>query len=109
MGLDTVEIVMRCEEVFGVELPDSECGQVLTVGDLYGLICRHLGLEPVQRPDATVGVSKLKPQAVLNLLRLAWNAADVWATLVAIFVEQLQLEADEVKWWARLGADLGCE
>ena len=109
MGLDTVEIVMRCEEVFPVDLPDSECGQVLTVGDLYGLICRHLGLEPVRQPDTGVGVSKLKPQAVLNLHRISWNADDAWATLVAIFVDQLQLEADEVKWWARISADLGCE
>lgn len=54
-------------------------------------------------------MSKLKPQAVLNLHRISWNADDAWATLVAIFVDQLQLEADEVKWWARISADLGCE
>lgn len=42
MGLDTVEIVLRVEETFGVDLPDDELGSVATVGDLYRLLLSRL-------------------------------------------------------------------
>lgn len=42
MGLDTVEIVLRVEETFGVDLPDDELGSVSTVGDLYKLLLSRL-------------------------------------------------------------------
>jgi len=35
MGLDTVELVPRCEEVFEVNLPDHKLNHIRTVGDLY--------------------------------------------------------------------------
>ena len=44
MGLDTVEIVLRTEETFNVDLPDDECGMVVTVGDLYRLVLSELEL-----------------------------------------------------------------
>jgi acyl carrier protein len=42
MGLDTVEIVLRVEETFGVDLPDDELESVATVGDLYKLLLSKL-------------------------------------------------------------------
>jgi acyl carrier protein len=42
MGLDSVEIVMRIEETFGVDLPDDELGSIATVGDLYQLLLSKL-------------------------------------------------------------------
>ena len=42
MGLDVVEIVLRVEETFGVDLPDDELGSVSTVGDLYKLLLSKL-------------------------------------------------------------------
>jgi acyl carrier protein len=35
MGMDLVEIVLRAEETFGVDLPDDECDQIRMVGDLF--------------------------------------------------------------------------
>ena len=32
-SLDTVELVMACEEEFGVEIPDDAAETILTVGD----------------------------------------------------------------------------
>lgn len=32
-SLDTVELVMALEEVFGVEIPDEEAEKIITVGD----------------------------------------------------------------------------
>jgi hypothetical protein len=42
MGLDTVEIVMRIEEEFSIDLPDAELGSVITVGDLYNIVLSKL-------------------------------------------------------------------
>jgi len=42
MGLDTVEIVMRIEEEFAIDLPDAELEQVRTVGDLHELVLSKL-------------------------------------------------------------------
>jgi len=42
MGLDTVELVMRVEDDFGIELPDRMLDHVLTVGDLRRIVCGRL-------------------------------------------------------------------
>jgi acyl carrier protein len=42
MGMDGVEIVMRIEEEFGIDLPDGELASIRTVGDLYQLILTKL-------------------------------------------------------------------
>jgi acyl carrier protein len=38
MGLDTVAIVLRVEETFGVDLPDDELESVATVGTTHAAI-----------------------------------------------------------------------
>jgi hypothetical protein len=50
MGLDTIEVVLCVEEVFGLSLPDDECGRIVTVGDLYRLVLSKLGL-PYMKPS----------------------------------------------------------
>jgi acyl carrier protein len=42
MGLDSVEILMKVEDTFGIKIPDSEAEQILTVGDFYNAVWRHL-------------------------------------------------------------------
>jgi hypothetical protein len=46
MGLDTVELVMRIEEEFSIDLPDWELSSVRTVGDLYALVLSNLDTTP---------------------------------------------------------------
>lgn len=46
MGLDAVELIMRIEEEFSIELPDAELVSVRTVDDLYQLILRRLDTQP---------------------------------------------------------------
>ena len=42
MGLDSVEILMKVEESFGIKIPDREAEQILTVGDFHNAVWRHL-------------------------------------------------------------------
>jgi acyl carrier protein len=46
MGLDTVELVMRIEEEFSIDLPDAELENVRTVGDLYQVVLDKLETTP---------------------------------------------------------------
>jgi len=50
MGLDAVEIVMRVEEEFAIDLPDDELGAIGTVGDLYRQVLSKLEVAPSFRP-----------------------------------------------------------
>jgi acyl carrier protein len=46
MGLDSVELVMRIEEEFSIDLPDDEISGVRTVGDLYEVVLSKLKTSP---------------------------------------------------------------
>jgi hypothetical protein len=47
MGLDAVEISLRAEELFAIEIQDEEAARVETVGQFYDLICSHLNIVPL--------------------------------------------------------------
>ena len=111
MGLDTVEIVLRVEEVFSLDLPDDECGLVRTVGDLYLLVVSRLGLngniDPIDPDDFLVnGRRRIRSQ--LPVL-LPWTHADVWATLVDLIQDQLQVDLEEITPHATFLDDLRCD
>jgi len=42
MGLDSVEILMKVEDTFGIKIPDQEAEQILTVGDFHNSVWHHL-------------------------------------------------------------------
>jgi len=46
MGLDTVELVMDVEESFGIEIPDDDAQQIVTVGDLFEFVKSRIDLAP---------------------------------------------------------------
>jgi hypothetical protein len=94
LGLDVVELVIRCEDVFEIDLRDEDMERVHTVGDLYTAICKELKFAPCIAPKLETGRNRL-PRKVLNLEPYVWNAEDTWATLVAIFVDQLAVEEEE--------------
>ncbi len=104
MGLDTVEIILETERRFAIDLPDAECARVSTVGDLYGLVLRKLKL-PYLPAVEVESHGCVRHGSFLS----TWEAPDVWCTLRAVIVEQLQVEADEVKEDTRFLEDLGSD
>jgi len=105
MGMDVVELVMRCEEVFAIELRNEDMEHVQTVGDLYAAICKELKLTPCMTPTPETGTDRL-PRKILNLDDVVWNADDAWATLRAIIVDQLQVDEEDVVPSAHISNDL---
>jgi acyl carrier protein len=106
MGLDIVEVVMRCEEIFAVRLEPIRLEQMRTVGDLFELICEQLNLPGgATMRDPIAG-------ATLPLISIpagGWSKDNVWTKLVEICVDQLQVEADQVKYAASFVDDLGAD
>jgi len=44
MRLDSVEIVVKIEKTFDINIPDQKIEQVVTVGDLHNCVWRHLSI-----------------------------------------------------------------
>ena len=109
MGLDTVEIVLRTEETFNINLPDDECSKAITVGDLYRLVLSKLELPYVQANEIEAG-KRGRDRSHLRMPSLySWALPDVWQTLKGIIVDQLQIKEEDVKEEAAFLRDLGCD
>jgi hypothetical protein len=93
-------LFLRLARLFLVEFRDSELDGIENVGKLYDTLCHKLELEPLKNPAAHHGEArkayspgKFVRFPILELhesdahYRESWNAADVWATLVATILE----------------------
>jgi hypothetical protein len=49
MGLDLVELVMRVEEEYGIEIGDDEAAQLETCGQLHQFLLGKLNIQPSER------------------------------------------------------------
>ncbi|HWA93582.1 MAG TPA: hypothetical protein VG844_03200 [Terracidiphilus sp.] len=109
MGLDTVEIVLRTEETFNIDLSDDECGRVITVGDLYRLVLDKLELPYMSASEVAAGTQG-RDRSHLRMPSLySWSPPDVWRTLKGIIVDQLQVKEEDVKEEAAFLRDLGSD
>lgn len=105
MGLDVVEIILRCEEVFDVRIGDDEAGQIATVAQLFELLCTKLLLPTGTAVPTGFGVNHLARRFDLP----PWTREDAWATLVAIFCDQMGMDPEDIWYHARIAEDLGID
>jgi hypothetical protein len=121
MGLDAVEIILRTEGLFVISIGDDEAGAVRTVGDFYNLICAKLNLTPLPSPVTSVKLPTIthKEKKFLFLYSntplpappevLPWSPQSVWDSLVAVFIDQQGIDAEEIRYHARIAQDLGVD
>lgn len=84
MGLEIVELIMRVEEEFGLEIPDANAEKLVTVGLIEDYLVRHLDL-PEEKRDA------------------------IWQRLQFIVSDQLSIEIEKIRRDSRLVEDLGID
>jgi hypothetical protein len=121
MGLDAVEIVLRVEELFGIEISDEEAASVRTVGDLYELICARLNVVPLASPVTSKELPTItqREKVFFFLARhtplpappevLPWSPQSAWDCLVALLVDQQGLKPRQIKYEATLVDDFGID
>ncbi len=121
MGLDAVEIILRAEELFAIEIQDEEAARIETVGQFYDLICSKLNIVPLQSPITSkeLPVITHHEKIFLFLSRpthlpapvevLPWSPQSVWDCVIAIFVDQQGLNVEDVAYSARIAKDLGVD
>jgi acyl carrier protein len=109
MGLDSVELILRTEDVFAVDLPDEECELIRTVGDLYRLVLQKLDLAYIPGSEIEAQLlGRIRP--VNRAMRLSpWTAPDVWLTLKDVIYDQLGVEPSRILESAAFVDDLGCD
>jgi hypothetical protein len=121
MGLDAVEIILRVEELFAIDIGDEEAAKVETVGQFYELICSKLHLPPLRSPVTSdeLPVITQREKVFVFLSRhtplpapaeaLPWSPQSVWDCVVAVFVDQQGLRVEDVIYPARIAKDLGVD
>jgi acyl carrier protein len=108
MALDVVEIVMRTEEVFGINIDETDAGKISTVGDLYEAVCNQLDASPNSDSGGFALVSARRDGS-LGVQTLDHPPDEIWVKLVAIISDQLQVNPEEVRYDSRFGQGLGAD
>jgi hypothetical protein len=121
MGLDAVEIILRAEELFAVDIGDEEAAKVETVGQFYELICAKLHIPPLQSPVTSEELPVITHREMVFLFlsrhtplpapaeALPWSPQSVWDCVVAVFVDQQGLSSNDVTYHVRIANDLGVD
>jgi acyl carrier protein len=109
MGMDLVEIVIRVEETFAIDLPSHECSLIRTVGDLFRLTLEKLKLPYLPAVEGELDAigqdfSQRRFPGLAN-----WTTPNVWATLRGIICDQLQVKDSDVRESATFLQDLRCD
>ncbi len=89
MGLDSVELLLRVEDEFDIELSDAEATAIVTVGDLHTCLVRKWDAKPKQNRRE--------------------SKEPTWQALSDVIVDQLAVRPDQVTPNARIAKDLGVD
>jgi acyl carrier protein len=90
MGLDSVELVMRVEREFQIDISDAEARTMLTVGDMQRSIQRLLEERRAQGED-----------------RPHWSDRALFVALQDIIIDEIGVKRERITPTARFIRDLG--
>jgi hypothetical protein len=101
---DLWPLLLRSHKLFPVKLADCKFDGLVTVGDLYNVLCTALKLEPcrTKRPKGVVRAPcranvqadmSSRAREYIDWRQYTWTAEDVWATLVSTIIEVYKLDA----------------
>ena len=87
MGLDTVELVMKVEEMFDLEIPDAIAAKLVTVGQLHAYLVERINHRSNMPVDPAATFVRLR-DIICRQLRVKPDAV----TPDARFVEDLRAD-----------------
>lgn len=102
MGLDTVELVMRVEETFGIAIPDEVASRLVTPDDMADFIMTRLELTDEPLPCLTQKAFHALRRGFTRTLRVPRRSFRPDALLMELLPDDLPDEA-----WERVGRDVG--
>src|SRR2546423_12908227 len=72
MGLDSIEILMKVEKTFGINIPDKEAEKIITVSDFHNSVWRHLEGKYSDKCKSQIIFYKLR-QSFVEILKFPKN------------------------------------
>ena len=102
MGLDIVELVMRVEDTFGIDIPDEEASRILTPDDLRDFILTRVELSDEPLPCLTQKAFHLLRRGFTRTLQTPRGSFRLDAPLLELLPDDF---ADDA--WERVGRDVG--
>jgi acyl carrier protein len=101
MGLDTVELVIRVEDTFGISISDSEAGKIFTVGQLHSCVMAKLG--QAEKPGCLSSLAFYRARRAMTEL---WSVSRNKVRLETQLVELVPSD-DRPSQWQQFGDSLG--
>ena len=102
MGLDTVELVMRIEDTFGISIPDEEASRLLTPDDVNAYILTRVEVSDEPLPCLTQKTFHLLRRSFIRTFQTPRRAFGLDTLLVDLLPDGSPDEA-----WERVGRDVG--
>jgi hypothetical protein len=102
MGLDTVELVMRIEDTFGIAIPDEEASRLLTPDDVTDYILTRVEVTDEPLPCLSQRTFYILRRSFIRTLQTPRHAFRPDVPLIDLLPADLPDEA-----WERVGRDTG--
>ena len=91
MGLDSIEILMKVEETFEINIPDNDAEKIITVGDFHNLVWQYLDGRYSSKCKSQALFYKLR-QSLFDTLQIPKSEFLLNASLNNIFQKEKRIE-----------------
>ena len=102
MGLDTVELVMRIEDTFGIAIPDETASRLVTPDDVADFIMTQVEVSDEPLPCLSQRTFHILRRGFTRTLRTPRHAFILDAPLLDLLPDDFPDDA-----WERVGRDVG--